>query len=278
MILINVLLIVALASGVLALLVIQQDAGLQRATRIRQAAVADAAVRGGELSAVVALRRDLASGTASDNLTEPWAKLADRAARIEGGTFSLAIADAQAKFNLNALARDDIRARAVMDGIVAQLRLPADTALRIEVLLHALGGISSVGQIAVAGIDPATIAKLATLTVALPAMTKVNVNTADERLLAILLGDPAAARQLASLRARQGMLQPTDFIGARASPPGDVGFTSDFFWVRTRVTIGETTREQTALLARRSAAGPSAVAAISRWNGLSAPAEAPALP
>lgn len=277
MILINVLLIVALASGVLALLVIQQDSGLQRATRIREAATADAAVRGGELSAIVALRRDLAAGATSDNPTEPWAKLADRAARIEGGTFSLAIADAQAKFNVNALARDDVLARAVIGQIVAALRLPPDTGLRIEVLLHAIGGISSLDQIAVAGIDPATIARLATLATALPAATTVNANTADERLLAILTANPVAARQLVSIRSRQGYLQSSDFIQARVPVPGEVGFTSNFFWVRTRVTIGETSREQTSLLARRGI-GAGAVAAISRWNGLSAPAEAPPSP
>ena len=59
MILVNVLMFVAIASGLVLLLINREELALDRALRTREAARALAVVRGGELSAVVALRRDM---------------------------------------------------------------------------------------------------------------------------------------------------------------------------------------------------------------------------
>ncbi|NWO96470.1 general secretion pathway protein GspK, partial [Escherichia coli] len=80
-----------------------EELALDRALRTREAARALAVVRGGELSAVVALRRDMVVAPNEDDVTEPWARLSERGAPIEGGSFDLAIADAEGRFNLNAL-------------------------------------------------------------------------------------------------------------------------------------------------------------------------------
>lgn len=277
MILVNVLLIVALASGVVVLMLTAQDDGLQRALRLREAARADAIVRGGELSAIVALRRDALIAPDSDTPREPWARIGDSAAKIDGGTFSLAIADAQARFNINLLARRDAASVQLFVQIVGALGLPADVATRAAALVQGLGGISDLSQLALAGIDRRSIDRLATLVTALPGTTPINVNTADARLLGVLLGDPAAGRFLAARRDGKGSLTPDDFaLAQRLLPPG-AGYTSDFYWVRARVAIGDTVREQASLLhRRRQPAGPTVVS-IGRWNGLAVPAQAPAL-
>ena len=277
MILVNVLLIVALASSVVALMLSAQDEGLQRAIRTREAGQADAAIRGGELSAIVALRRDAAVAPASDNLSEPWAKIGDRAVPIAHGRFTLAIADAQAKFNINALARGDVAALATMTRIGAALALPADAVPRATALIQAIGPLPDLAALGLAGIDRATIARLAPLVTALPGNTPVNVNTADARLLGVLLGNPVAGETLAARRNRRGFLTADDFALAHAPLPPGTGFTSSLFWVRARVAIGDTAREQTSLLLRRSDGARPAVAAIGRWTG-AAPAQAPALP
>ena len=58
MILLNVLLVLAVASVAVLIMVSTQDIEVQRSTRLRDAAQASAYARAGELSAVTALRRD----------------------------------------------------------------------------------------------------------------------------------------------------------------------------------------------------------------------------
>ena len=88
MILVNVLMFVAIAAGLVLLMVTREESALDRATRLVESSRALAAVRGGELSAVVALRRDLADAPDTDNAAEPWAALSERAAPDRGGHVS----------------------------------------------------------------------------------------------------------------------------------------------------------------------------------------------
>ncbi|WP_174274073.1 type II secretion system protein GspK [Sphingomonas bacterium] len=279
LVLVNVLLMVVLASGLVAAMLVAQNASLQRSQRLRDAASADAALAGAELSAIGALRRDAVRQPESDDLNQSWARIGDRDRAIAGGTFSLVVADAQAKFNVNTLARGDSASRATLASIVDLLRLPPDVATRIAALLKAVGPISSLAQLGLAGVQPAQIAKLAAFcTVLPPAAATINVNTADERLLGVLVGDQVAGRLLANRRARQGFLARPDFIFARTLVPSSAGFASDFYWVRGSVSIGGTRRGQTTLLRRDVRAKRPEVVPISRWIGGGAPLEAPPSP
>ncbi|KAK0357815.1 hypothetical protein LTR94_037888, partial [Friedmanniomyces endolithicus] len=58
MILVNVLMFVAIASGLVLLMINREEVALDRSIRSREAARALAIVRGGELSALSALQRD----------------------------------------------------------------------------------------------------------------------------------------------------------------------------------------------------------------------------
>jgi len=277
-ILVNVLLFVAIASGIVMLMIRAGDAALDRGLRMREAARAQAILHGGELSAIVALRRDGVVGPASDNLAEPWAALGETAAPIEGGTFSLAIADAQARFNVNMLATGDPAARDTLARIAAALALPPALAAQAAEALRLAGPVADLRPLRQVAIAPETRARLAGLITALPYPTRINANTASEDLLAILLGDPVAAHALVARRARQGYLTPADFSGENMTVPGPIGFTSDAYWVRTRVTIGATTQQRTSLLIRaRNADGTVSVRAVARWRGAAAPDQAPPL-
>ena len=66
MILVNVLMFVAIASGLVLLMITREEIALDRGLRVREASRAMAAVRGGELSALVALRRDAETATGGD--------------------------------------------------------------------------------------------------------------------------------------------------------------------------------------------------------------------
>jgi general secretion pathway protein K len=276
MILVNVLLFVAIASSVVMMMIAREDTALERNVRLRDAARAQAIARGGELSALVALRRDAAVAAEADYAGEAWGAVAENDAPIDGGSFDLSISDAQSKFNVNALATGDAAAVDLLMRIAVAVRLPPDVVPQAATLIRLRGPVADLRPLAAAGIDPATRARLSSLITALPYPTRVNANSASEELLAIMLDSPVVARALVAQRARKGHLTMEDFSALDRPLPASIGFTSDLFWVRSAVTIGATRQQLTSLIARRTDARQiTTVAAIQRWRGLRVPDTAP---
>ena len=278
MILVNVLMIVALAASVLALMLSSEDGALQRSTRLREAARANAIARGGELSAISELRRDAITNPESDNLSEAWANIADAGVAIDGGRFAFVVGDAQARYNVNALARGDVMSRDVFARIVAAAGLDPNLSEQMAVLLALGGPVSDLAALRQIGMDDGDIARLSMFVTALPGDTPVNVNTASEALLAVLLNNPPAARTLVARRERGGGLTSDDLAAARVILPPGTGFTSRYFWSRGRVTIGDTSQQLVSLLQRRTKGDRPEVIAIARWRGAAIPLQAPPLP
>jgi general secretion pathway protein K len=277
MALVTVLLLVAVASAALAIMMSGEDAALQRATLLGDATRARAVAQAGELSAIVALRRD--ADLTGDDATEPWANIADRGSPIRGGRFQLAIADAQGKLNINRLVQGDLLVRQRLAALSSALRLPPDTTDHIAGLIAILGPLSDLNQLSAIGLSSADIDRLAAVATALPPLASINLNAAPEPLLTTLLDNPVAARELTTRRARAGKLTRDDFTQEHVLPPAATGFASSLFWVRTRATVGEATQELTSLLLRRPAAtGGTEVVAIGRWRGGVTPVQAPPLP
>ncbi|PTQ09858.1 Type II secretory pathway component PulK-like protein [Sphingomonas oleivorans] len=281
MILVNVLLFVAIASGIVMLMITAEDGALQRATRLSEAAHAQAAANGGELSAIVALRRDGLVAFDTDNSREPWAALAERAAPIKGGSFDLAIADAQGRFNVNLLMKDDPAALQLFGRIGSALGIQPELIAQAITHIRLSGPISDLGPLSgAAALKPELLARLSGLVTALPRDrdTKINVNSVSEDLLGIMLDNPVAAHGLIELRKRRGWLTQADFDAQQAPLPPIAGFTSDIYWVRSRVTIGDTSRQLTSLLVRQRDAQGVTVRPVARWRGVAVPAQAPPLP
>ena len=261
MILVNVLATIAVAAAIIVAMLGADATALDRAAMFRDAAQAFAIARGGELSAIAALRR--APPTGSDDATAAWAKVAQAKTPIVGGTFTLVISDAQGRFNVNAaVGAGEPRLAA----IVAALGLDADVASRISASLAERGRVADVAELTRAGIDDATLARLRPLVTALPGVAPVNVNAASPALLGILVGDAAGGRALGDRRVRAGKLTPDDFTATALQLPDGAGFTSDHFVVTTTVAQGATTVTLTSLLERRRGATPGVVA-IARWLG-----------
>jgi len=276
MALVSVLLIVALAAALLAIMLSGEDASLQRATRLAQAARARAIARGGEASAVAALRRDMVVAPSSDDASEAWAHIADRDAAIEGGRFSLIIADASGKLDLNPLVHGDPLTLQRLSVLAGAIDLPPDSARHIADLMAVTGPIADISELAPAGLDPAAIGRLAAVATALPVPAALNVNAVPEPLLGLLVDNPAGAQALGARRARSGKLTAADFAAEHLRVPPGAGFTSRFYWVRARVTIGDTTQQSTSLLERRQTRdGLPQVSVIGRWSGHFAPLQAP---
>lgn len=277
MILINVLLFVAIAAGVVMLMISAEDGALQRSLRLREAARALAIAHGGEQSAITALRRDATVAADNDNPSEPWSALAARDQPIAGGRFDLAIADATGRFNVNAVMSGDAAPIALLGRIADSAGVPPDLVATAIALIRRHGPVADLRPLRSAGLPDATFARIAPLLTALPYDSKVNVNAAGEPLLAILLNDAAAARRLVAVRQRNGRLTPADFD--TLSLPAGAAFTSDLYWVRTRVRISDTAQQLTSLLVRRHGAdGNVTVVPVGRWLGSRPPDQAPALP
>jgi general secretion pathway protein K len=276
MVLVNVLLLVGLAAAVLAIMVAGDDAGLQRATRMAEAAQAQQIARGGELSAIAALRRDMIQAPDSDDATEPWANIDEKGAAIEGGRFALTVADATGKLDLNALAKDDPVAKGRLATMAGALALPPGSAERIAGFLVIAGPIVDIAELGGAGLSAGEIAKLAPYVTALPLPTTINLNAVPEALLALLIDNPVAARGLIARRTRNGRLTRDDFSLEQAAIPPGCGFTSSFFWSVAEARIGGTRQTLTSLIERRKIEGGTPfVAAVVRWRG-TAPLQAPA--
>ena len=279
LILVNVLLFVAIASGILLLMIAAEDSALERGIKMRDATRAQAIARGGELSAVTALRRDALAAPESDNRTEAWAALAEKAAPIDGGSFDLAIADAQSRFNVNALMTGNAAAVEMLGHIAAAAGIPEQEVPRATVLVRTMGPISDLRPLRLAGLDQAQLATLSELITALPYPGAINLNAASAPMLALLIGDPLKARRLVSLRDRKGYLSASDLAAVDIPLPPGTGFTSDQFWVRTRVRIGGVSQQLTSLLVRkRDPSGRPSVVVVGRWTGPAPPDQAPPLP
>jgi len=251
MILLNVLLIMAVASVAVLVMVATQDIEVQRTTRIREAAQANAYARAGELSAITVLRRDGIEAPVSDNLAEPWANIDQDAISVPGGTFALTIRDDQARFNINQLKSGDPGPIALFQAISEQAEIDPASAIRLASVVRVAGPLTDFSLLYAAGIPPADLARLEAYAVALPSEASLNLNTADQAMLAIVLGDPSKAADLIRRRGRPSGLTSTDLTDAGISLPPGTGLTSNNFTVVTTVRVGDTTQRLSSRLTRR---------------------------
>ncbi|QIG79749.1 type II secretion system minor pseudopilin [Stakelama tenebrarum] len=277
MILVNVLMFVAIAASLVLLLISHEQLALDRGLRMREASRALAIVRGGELSARVALRRDAErQREQADHGREAWARLSESGAPIEGGRFDLAIADAQGRFNINMVRTGAAAPIVLFRNIAANAGATPEQTVRLIELVVATGPVTDLRPLRMAGVDPAVAARLERLVTALPGETAINLNAADPMLLTILFGDSGVAERLATVRERQGYLTQRDLEAERVTMPRGAGFASDTFWVRTRATIGDTSQQEAALIRRRlTGDGEYDAVPVERWRGAAIPPDAP---
>jgi general secretion pathway protein K len=279
MILVNVLMFVAIASGIVLLLISREELALDRGLRMREAARALAVVRGGELSALVALRRDAEVAPDVDHVGEPWAKLSETGAPIEGGTFDLAIADAEGRFNLNSLRSGEAASTVLFQTIGHEAGLTPEQIVATIEYVRLSGPVTDIRPLRLAGIDPKVVAQLERLVTALPGTTALNLNAADEEMLRILFRDPLVAARLAAVRQRQNYLTLKDLSDQNVTMPWGASFRSNSFWVRTRATIGGTSQQIATLIQRkRLPDGRIEVVPVERWRNAAVPPGAPAFP
>ena len=267
MILLNVLLVVAMASVTVLIMVAGQDLEIQRSTRLRDVAQAGAYARAGELSAITSLRRDGIVAAGTDNLSEPWAALSQTSVAVPSGRFALAIEDEQARFNLNAMVGGEAGPIDLFQRIGAAAGVAPESLIRIGTVVRVAGPLSDDRLLLAAGITRDELARLSPFVVILPSAARLNLNTVGESLLALVLNDPEAARDLIARRARAGSLTQAD-LAAVGAQPAVAGFTSDHFRTTTSVTVGAVDQVVTSRLTRTRGGGRVDVVVTGRQSGV----------
>lgn len=262
MILVQVLAVLAVASAAVLVLIGLQQAAILRGQRAADTAQALAWARGGETSVATALRRDAAEAPKTDHLGEPWARVAQVPVALPGGGFTLRLRDANDRINLNALTGTLGRAR--LTALAQAAGLTPAAAAGLAALLDQAGPLEDLDHPLLAGLAPEALARVRDLITALPGRAPVNINSAGAPVLALLLGNPAAARALVARRDRQGYLTPGDLADLAVVLPPGLGFTSNLWWVETTATFGASTQTLVTLLHRRPARGGTEVVALRR--------------
>ncbi|QDA36470.1 general secretion pathway protein GspK (plasmid) [Paracoccus liaowanqingii] len=255
-VLINVLVTLALASSVLYAMISLSDLSITRSQRFSDAGQAQALIAAGEASLISALTRDMAEAPQTDNLSEPWAQVAQDPIAIAQGSFSLSIQDAQSRINLNSNAMRGALGAQVLTRVGAALDLPADVAARVVARLAQQQVLDRLGDLtAEAGLTPQEVAQLSDFLTVLPNSTDVNLNTAPPHVIGVLTDNPVQAATLIATRDRNGLLTPQDVVNARLILPPGAGFTSSWFGVTVSVQVGQTVQQSTALIQRATGPG-----------------------
>lgn len=255
-VLINVLVTLALASAVLYAMISLSDLSIARSQRYSDAAQARTLIAAGEVSLIAALTRDMTEAPRSDDLTEPWAQIAQEPIAIAQGSFALTIEDAQSRINLNGNAMRGALGAQVLARVGAALDLPADVAPRVAARLAQRQPLDRLGDLtAEAGLSPSEVAELARFLTVLPTSTDVNLNTAPPEVIGVLTDNPVQANALVGARTRNGRLTAQDLVNARQILPPGTGFTSSWFGVTVTVRVGDTVQNSTALIQRATGPG-----------------------
>lgn len=282
---ITALLIVAVAAAAASLMLAQQAAMIDQTMLVASRAQADQYAQAGLDWARGVLLEDLRSGPGVDSLDEGWARPI-AGLPVERALVAGSITDEQGKFNLNNLVAGTTKSVPDMDAFA---RLLASAGLAPEMAEAVLDWIDPDGDLAgasgaedayylslrrpyraankpmvqveelyrVRGFDAAAVAKLRPYVTALPARTKVNVNTAPEAVLAAMLPKVprtkiarfVADRQARPLRSAQELTQWASEAPA-AEVSRDLDVRSAYFGVRVQVAQDDVELANDALVRR----------------------------
>ena len=267
-----VLVLLALTSAVVVTMVTISESAVDRSRSYDEATAAQALLAAGEATALIALRRDLASGSEADHDHEAWGLVNQADVAIADGRFGLTLRDGQGLYNLTNLATEGVLAQSRLRDIVAALDLDAGVATRI---VAAFGGVRPPARLeqltGVAGIAQADLATLATMVTVLPRTAQVNVNSAPVALLAVLLNNPVQAKLLDTRRAKLGFVTPADVSALGIVLPAGLGFQSSYFRLRITAQVGATLQVQDSLIERKKLSDSSAAAfVVARQSAMAA--------
>lgn len=264
-VLVNVLVILAIAGSLMLVLVNNQDTNLKRIARSADASILEQIVFGAEASVIDALKRDLETAPDQDHLNEDWAKsVIQDNVQLPTGRFSLQISDLQSKFNINQMADVTAATQEFARRLMIALDQPPQTANQIARILKAIGPVKSLHDLAAFGIPQNTLNALTPHVTALPINTTINLNTVSPFLLSLMLQNKTQADQLIRIRQRQGYLSRQNIQNIGAIRPQNSGFTSNAYLINTTAQTGAARIHMKTRILRQNAQGTTSVNIIER--------------
>jgi general secretion pathway protein K len=302
--LVTAVMIVAIAAAIAAQIAFAHQIWFRQMENVAERGATDWLRRGALHWASVALLEDAAKNSI-DHLGESWA-MGLPILPVEGGAIRVSIEDAQSRFNLNNLVRNNAASPAdfaIFQRLLLSLRLDPSLADSLvdwidqdsqaraggaEDLDYLNGNppyraanrpLASVDELRfVRGFDAKTVAALSPYVSVLPAdNSAINVNTASPVLLAALTGlDMASAEGIAEGRRNSPMRDLGAFkdrLRGITAPQGGFDVKTEYFLIALDTSIGRHERRSEALL-KRSASDKSTSVLWHRQLPLTGPDEA----
>lgn len=264
-VLVNVLVVLAIAGGLIVLLISNQDASIQRISRSADAAIAEQIAFGAEASVVDALRRDMDTAPEVDHLNEPWAQsVIQQAVELPTGTFSVAITDLQGRYDINQLAVQTVGSQAFARRLMEALGQPPEIADQIGRILRAVGRVQALDDLAAFGIPQSALDAMSPHVTALPVDGTINLNSVDPLLLAVMLQNDGQAGQVLRLRAAQGSVSLEALRDAGILRPQNSGFTSNVYLIDVLAEAGSARMAMQTLVVRQDNLGRKSVDILQR--------------
>jgi general secretion pathway protein K len=284
--LVTAVMIVAIAAAIAAQIAFAHQIWFRQMENVADRGATDWLRRGALHWASVALLEDAAQNS-TDHLGERWA-MGLPILPVEGGAIKVSIEDAQSRFNLNNLVRNNAASPqdiAIFGRLLEALQL--DPSLRFALLdwidqnsdaspggaedVDYLNGnppyraanrpLASVDELRlVRGFDAKTVAALSPYVTVLPptAPSEINVNTASPVVLAALVQglDLPTAQRIADNRRDTPFNNVADFTSrlprGPTPPTGGTSVKTDYFLITLDTSIGRHERRSEALLKRSS--------------------------
>jgi general secretion pathway protein K len=279
LVLITAVLVVAIVATVATYLALGQQVWLRQTENLNDRAQADSLRQAALAWTGILLMRD---DKTIDHLDELWAKQLPPLP-AEGGLIVASLRDAQGLFNLNNLIKNDgpssydigvfkgllnaqdidpALAQPLVDALTNWMDTNSDSmAEDVDYLASphpyrvANQLLTSVDELRlVKGFSPEIVEKLRPLVTVLPGSTAVNVNTANQKLLAAMFPNLAAPTLQTFVENRKD--QPykglSDLPPGMACPPNACDIKTDYFLVNIGVRIGRLERRSEALIQRKN--------------------------
>ncbi|GLQ29493.1 general secretion pathway protein GspK [Sulfitobacter pacificus] len=260
-----VLVVLAIAGGLMVLLISSQEAALDRIARAADASVVTQIAMGAEASVVDALRRDLDDAPETDHFNEPWARsVIQDEVLLPTGRFSVQITDLQAKFDVNLLMDVTAGTQDFARRLMVAVEQPPEMANRIARVLAAIGPVAKLEDLENYGVTQETLSAIAPHVTALPVPGTINLNSVNPFLLNVMLKNRSQTAQLIRTRESRGALSREALHNVGALRPQNSGFTSNAYLVDILATAGEAQIRMQSVVVRRNARGEKAVEIVER--------------
>lgn len=264
-VLVNVLVVLAIAGGLMLLLISSQDTALDRISRSTDASIAEQIAFGAEASVIDALRRDLDDAPDTDHLNEVWAqRVVQEEVLLPTGRFSVQITDLQAKYDINQLSRRTSGTQEFAQRLLIAVEQPAEIAAQISRILDVIGRVDNLRDLAAFGIPETALDALEPYVTALPVDGTINLNSVDLFLLSVMLQNKAQARQIARIRENRGHISRETLRDAGILRPQNSGFTSNVYLVDIFAEAETARLKMRTLIVRLNKPGVKAVRILER--------------